>query len=54
MRAFSYRCLKTLVHDSVWLYHDKFEFLLQDLPALEELELISIGWKDCHVVEVIV
>ncbi|KAG7561385.1 FBD domain [Arabidopsis thaliana x Arabidopsis arenosa] len=39
--------LKTLVIDSARVY--KFEILLDALPALEELVLVEVIWKDDHV-----
>ncbi|CAH8277408.1 unnamed protein product [Arabidopsis lyrata] len=44
--------LKTLVLDSVLLSVDKFEILLHALPALEELVLHSIHWKELDVMTV--
>ncbi|KAG7543774.1 F-box domain [Arabidopsis thaliana x Arabidopsis arenosa] len=41
--------LKTLVLDSVLLSVDKFEILLHALPALEELVLDRIHWKELDV-----
>ncbi|KAG7548410.1 F-box domain [Arabidopsis suecica] len=41
--------LKTLVLGSVLLSVDKFEILLHALPALEELVLDSIHWKELDV-----
>ncbi|CAL9224404.1 unnamed protein product, partial [Arabidopsis halleri] len=44
--------LKTLVLGSVLLSVDKFEILLHALPALEELVLDSIHWKELDVTTV--
>ncbi|XP_010469219.2 PREDICTED: putative F-box protein At3g58820 [Camelina sativa] len=41
--------LKTLVIDSAWVNIITFEILLHDLPALEELVLVSVIWKDDDV-----
>ncbi|XP_023638416.1 F-box protein At3g59000 isoform X2 [Capsella rubella] len=41
--------LKTLILDSVAFYVDKFEILLHALPALEELDLVDVNWRDRDV-----
>ncbi|CAL9224383.1 unnamed protein product [Arabidopsis halleri] len=46
--------LKTLVLELVSLSVDKFEILLHALPALEELVMVDIVWKDCDVADVTV
>jgi len=46
--------LKTLVLESVLLSVEKFEILLHALPALEELVMNNIYWKERDVVDLIV